>query len=108
MNELIFKIASREVDIDNMLDSDLIKLYSSLSRVDKIKCFDHLAKAYNTGRRFRLDIDNEKIKELYEDGVSVAEISRVLGVSYGTVLNRLHEIGIYKPRNRRGFNPHNL
>ena len=47
-----------------------------------------------TGPHAYKQIDDEKIKQLYEDGFSSREIGEELGVSHWTILDRLNAMGI--------------
>lgn len=56
-----------------------------------------------------------KIKELYESGMNLTQVGKVFGVSYGTIKNKLKEMGVkilghkdMNPRNSNYFNPQNL
>ena len=49
---------------------------------------------YNTKQ-----LDNEKIKQMYEDGYTSYQIAEELGVSYNTIIRRLHALGVkMRPR----------
>ena len=51
------------------------------------------------------NLDNEKIKQMYEDGFSSYEIGEELGVSFKTIIIRLRAMGV--PIRPSGFQPFN-
>ena len=54
--------------------------------------------------RYSIQLDDEKIKQMYQDGATSTEIGKQLGVTDDTILNRLKAMGVKRrPRGSHGY-----
>lgn len=86
--------------VDNLSRRLDDKALTLLANYSNMKTGRYIHKRGKDAIRYRKDLDENKIIDLFNNGMSPSQIANTLGCSNVTVLNRLKSSGVYRDRRK--------